>query len=739
EAFTRAAESLRESSEPGQLQDALWAYDVAGGKLSGLNITDLVPPPVPAPPADVPRSATDEQASSLVARLLGPEAGAPAADPSLDYQSFRIADSKLLKEFWEKAQKDYAVLVGNEDSGREAAWRELVKFLRRSVHGPRFEIERPAGSYCAAFNTNRWVLEFDLRTSRPDDGTARLAHELTHVEIATIIGRRLGAATDDPLVMKRIFENWDVWGPLWAKALERRDPRYPAATRLLESFISDNEVNALIQQSRGHYKARWRRARAELRRAGTINGFDRMVLDRLRRRLAEASRLILDRRARYYHLMGEALAFRVQRLLESLGSVRDWSGSVRLLSIPGYRVAVSLAGVSLWPKSSPRLDGSPRLAHADRPLYSVQVSDVNQAGAVLRRESQKFAANAMVEFVTKGPVDAAVAVELAGSVGKDQVLVLAGSRVDLADGRLADHFVPYTWWHERTLDLESFDGYYTVHVTEQTPDLAMTGLPRMRNLGGGVFELSAYWHLVHRHRRGIVVRPADLLGADPVAVYGKVGMPQVLAGLPGRITPWAVAQTARALAGFLLERSEVAAGPLWVQVHHEETEPPKIYAEVPVELSRAVDERDTLTLEFVFGGVDASAYAFESTGADPSIDVHLLSDALLSVAGGELSMPALERAGVLAALAERLRVTPRELLPVAYLAARVYGIGGLTEARLVQAAALLRAWRGQGEPLEVTEESLPAIVATVTGKSGIRAQTQQFAALAGMLESSRET
>ncbi|HKS99249.1 MAG TPA: hypothetical protein VJT31_06930, partial [Rugosimonospora sp.] len=671
----------------------------------------------------------DAKVASIVAEMaerdrpaFGRDASAPAADSSVDYQYLNIAKPEVFATFRRAARQRYPVLMGKDASKRELAWQQVADVLSEAVGIPMLAVKPPTESLSKAVFDPKWVVKLPIGTRGPHELLGYLVHDATHAEITALKGRFL-AGTDDPDVLKQVVGNADVRDELRKRPLPADHPLYPLALRLWSNHVGTSEAEAVIQKSVEIYTDLLNQAYDALRYADAIEGFDPVVLGRLERRRDKASELILNLRARYFQLLEEALAYQVQRLFEALGSVRDWSTLKR--KWPGYQVEASPAGAYWRPVSSPRLDSSPRLAHPDRPLESVPVHESERAEAVLDRARVRLPDNALVELVPENPIDVTRAIELTGQVGKDQVLMLAASRI-AADGPLPDNFVPYTWSHQRTLGPKA--DYYTVHATPQTPDLVMTGLPSMRNLGGGEFELSSGWRLV-QHGRMIWLRPAHLHGTAPIAVDKKAGMPEVLVGVPGGgRTPWAVAKIGLDLARILRGNPDDPIDPHHVQVHNAEPEPPEIYVKVPDELIRAVDEQDKQMLR-AFGEVDAEAFAFARAGNDVRFDVNLLADALLSVAGGDLSLSADERVGVLATLADSLDVETPDLLPAGYLAARAYGIGGLTKQRLAQALALLSAWRGPGEPLGVTEESLADIVAAVTGESDTPATSPEFAAL----------
>ena len=463
----------------------------------------------------------DREVAGMVARRAAREGLAFArgvdapADTPLEYgalkQILRSANGAFWAEMQSVARVARKALAGEEGPAcKKAAWEWLINSVRHKVGVPEFGIESSTASGLeATFDTDPWSLELPIGADHPVDQLFAVAgHEFAHAETATWQGRLLAGATNNPDILPWITNNRDVQIEFWEQPLKAGHPSYPAALQLWWNLFRTHKTQVVLQASGGTYSGIGRGAYAALGRAEETEGFDPVVLDRLKRRHAAATRLLLENEARYFQLLPEQLAYHAEREIEKLGSMSDWSESWGSVLRLGYQVVVSRAGAYVWPAPSPRLDDRPRLAHPDRPLVSIQVNRLAEARFVIEQLSVRLAGNALLELVTREKIDGQEAIWLAGLVRHDQRLMVEEEWAHV-DVSLRDHFVAYTWWHKQWVP--GYGGYLTVHTSPPLPNLYITGLPLMYNMGDGVWQLSEDWHFLQPEPGGMLwLAPADL-------------------------------------------------------------------------------------------------------------------------------------------------------------------------------------------------------------------------------------
>ncbi|MEV4500203.1 hypothetical protein AB0J84_31485, partial [Micromonospora arborensis] len=615
---------------------------------------------------------------------------------ALEHRMFRSAG--LHAETRRLVHQDYARLT--DEGAAWDGWKRLVRRIGWEIGSPPLRgpvvLDQPLeNNMCdGEFLSGPWQARLDT-TLELDLVLSTLVHEMLHVEHQTVMAQWLVTHTDDRAVLARFSQNADVQTALWNDRVEG-DPRYPAAERLLA--YKDQPGMKPVYRALPLVGLSARHARRRLSRADLVDGFSIRVRDRLHRAAVELRRQYVDMLARYADIPFEGQALMLELDLAADGSVRDWSRepAAQVLPIRGYEVLDLGPAGSLVRPSMSAMALPQRLAHPDRPLVVVSVAHPAEAHRVLDELRDRLPANALVELVTTEPVTSARAVELAGVLRDDQVLAIAADLVS-PSGRLVDHFVAHARGHGRTLS--SFAHYHTVHATPQNPPLtplrSMLPLPYR---GGGRYQLLPGFEVVPVGER-VWIGPA---GEEPTV---EADDPPVVIGTPSRDTPWTVWQHGLWLARMLASQVGRTTDEGFVRVHRPDPEPPAVPS-TTVESLHAVDDQDRLLFRAAFGGQDAldpASFAYQPTGRDRDAEpadkdlaftaYHLL-DGLLEVSGAD---PAERDPGVLVAalddLAGWLGASRRELLSIAFVTARAYGIGGLDAPRLASAHRALLALR----------------------------------------------
>ncbi|MDQ7905715.1 hypothetical protein RB614_14445 [Phytohabitans sp. ZYX-F-186] len=632
----------------------------------------------------------------------------PDAPPHLamEYRTFRGAQILPTLRRW--AHQLQERLTGDEQDvysalgivARRTAWEAGTPALR----GP-FPVDRPEpDSGCAGWFLGRtWKAAVD--PDQPVDHVLRtMGHEMFHSEQRAVTGQWRANETGDPAVLATFTDNRDVQLDLWdPRRRPADDERYPAAANLWTYDLDRPEARA-VNRVHNRIAKLARDANDRLAAARATGSPGERLLARFERGQAAARLLAADADSLYTAQLMEAQAFMYVVDLAAGGSVLDWTrmpGALVPGGIDGYDVTpLGTAGSFLRPAGS-TLEPPERLSHPDRPLVVVPVADPADAGRVLRELRDRLPAGALVEPLLPERVTAERAVELAEALGEGHVLAIAADRVSPA-GALVDHFVPYSRGHAPTLRPAAH--YHTVHATPQSPLVRLTRVGLYAE-GGERYELLPGWHAVVVGER-VWIGPA---GEQPSIEDDD---PPVVIGTMHRDTPWTVWQHGLWVARDLASHRGTTTDAGFVRVHRPAPSPPPVPVPDP-EVVHAVDARDEELLQRAFGAgraVDPARYRYDPPAGDdqagPSrrelgFTAYHLVDELLDLAGADPADGDPDRlVAALDDLAGRLGEPRRELLPVAYAAARVYGLGELTGARLRLVHGVLRGRHPHG-PLPV--------------------------------------
>ncbi|TBL35879.1 hypothetical protein EYA84_13250, partial [Verrucosispora sp. SN26_14.1] len=663
-------------------------------------------------------TALDGELAAMLTRLAGKHDTTLTRGDAVWTPSRVIEDYGLLEAtnpaYWAELRRLARRDQGALGSGREQhrAWQKasdlLFRYLNAGSNGipaARTVVTDLAGTGSSAmFDGTGWTVEVGESDSI-DDRLAFFAHEGLHAEQYALMGRLVAGASNDPETLDLVTGVPIAREALWARPLDRGDPRYSLALRLW--WHHHSELDGRIHDVRRDAALLRRRTEAQLVKALEIGQFSAPVRQLLTARLVGRTAHHFELGILLVRLGLEGPAYRAALDFSTGGSVRDWQkvAAAEVPALAGYQVERNEAGSHLWPASVGRQDSSSRLVHHSRPTVVVELGRAGNALSRLADVVPHLPADALVAVVTSDPLTPTQAVELASTVGEGQtvaVSVSSGPRIDPADP-LFDHFVPYSRWHAQSMSL--FADYFTVHTEPQRPLLRLNyALKPLYNVGGGVFirQNLSDWQ-IRPVGQTLWVRASDEpAGALPVPAEPDNGMPRIVVGAPGRDTPWAIVQLGLLLAEQLTGVPDSRGMPDLVQIHRPVLEPPELHDLTPVETA-APFTRQLLVSAFGEHGVDDPRLTHTSKIEDFDIDPYVLTAALVgAVDPAPQAMSESHLVEVLTGLAARLGVTREELLPVGFVTAFAHGIGHVTVPRLTVVTRALQALpdRGREQPDE---------------------------------------
>ncbi|WJK33713.1 hypothetical protein [Solwaraspora sp. WMMA2065] len=632
-------------------------------------------------------------------------------------------------------EQDHVRLVHDDFGTVLDAWRRFDRQMSWLLHtpGPRgFERteQMPAGHHArASFDYSRWRLRlrYDMDADRSRDA---LVHEKFHsVQWATNARWRV-AETGDPRVLTELIKDPEVHRQLLHGPARQLDAAQRHVAELLSRHGLAHPDREAIYKLLGQDKDLITRCNQWVA-AARVSGAGGRLGERVQRAVGQVGTFSDTVRALYLSLLHEAQAILLGLWIQEAGSVHRWgAAAAQLAPMHGYdsvpltapdrypHMPAGAAGVFLRPSSS-SMEPPIRLPRREGMLLAVQITDVDQAGHLLRRLRDDLPVGTMVELLTAAPISAPRAVELARTLGGERVLALD---VDLVEptGAAAHHFVAYSRDHRASLGPGA--RYYTVHADPQQPVLDLD-VVALRNVGWGRYELASGWQVQAVGQR-VWIGPAEVSPAV------RDDDPPVVIGLPSRQTPWPVwvlgVWVGRALASHVGATTESG----FVRVHRPQPRPEALPVATD-DLLHPVSDVERRIVVAAFGSeavVDEVSYAPpDPAGPGLGFTGHDLIARLLDVAG---AAAAEQNSSVLVAAldgqATRLaaaapvtagaggeRVARHNLLAAGYLAARAYGVFELTPQRLEAAHRVLAAYHYDGRFL-TGEAGLQRLLQTVS-------------------------